>query len=321
MNIRRPLLALLLVTTSPAMVFAQSAYPTRPLRLVVPNPPGGTTDTLARLFAPRLAERLGQPMLVENRSGSNGNIATEIVARASADGHLILLGADAQIAVSPHVYKMAVDPVKDLTPIAALSTTRMILTVNSMVPARNFPEFLDYVKRANPPIAYASIGSGSLHHLAMEILKQRAGINMLHVPFKGGGPATIAVLAGEVPVMFGGNSTAAHTRSGKLRAIAAMSKTRSPLFPDVPTLNEFYPGLEVSTWIGLFVASGTAPSIVTRLHHEVNQLLADADLRERIRTAGGMEPLALGQDEFAALVRADYVKYAAVVKAVGVTVD
>ena len=200
-------------------------YPNRPVRLLVPNPPGGATDTIARVVAPSLGEALGQPMVVENRPGSNGNLSSELAAKAAPDGHTLLLGQDSQIVISPHLYaNLPFDTLKDLVPVATLVTTQMVLAVGPAVPAKSLQEFLKYARRANPPLAYASIGNGSQHHLTMEMLKARAGIELVHVPYKGGGPATVALLAGEVPVMFGGNSVTGHIKAGKLRGLAVAGK-------------------------------------------------------------------------------------------------
>jgi tripartite-type tricarboxylate transporter receptor subunit TctC len=313
---RRGILAMLtagVLGALPVAIAAQTAYPSRPTRLVVPNPPGGATDTLARIIAPRLGERLGQPVIIENRPGSNGNIATEWIARAAPDGYSMLLAADAQIAISPHLYKLSFDAVRDLAPVTAIGTTRMILAVNPKLPVQTLAEFVAHAKQANPPLAYASIGSGSQHHLVMEMFKSRAGIELLHVPYKGGGPATTAVIAGDVWVMFGGNSTAPHIKSGKLRALAVATATRSPAFPEVPALAESYPGMEVTTWIGLFVPSGTPPAVVRRLYADTQAVLAEAEILERFRNAGGMEPLPLSTAAFAALVLADHAKYGSIV--------
>src|SRR5262245_52574739 len=203
---------------------ARAQYPSRPIRLIVPNPPGGAADTIARVISPRLGEALGQPLVVENRPGSNGNLSSELVAKAVPDGHTLLLGQDSQIVISPHLYaNLPFDTLKDLVPVASLITTQMVLAVNPAVPAKNLQEFLEYARRANPPLAYASIGNGSQHHLTMEMLKQRAGINLLHVPYKGGGPATVALLAGDVSVMFGGNSVTGQIGRASCREREAMS--------------------------------------------------------------------------------------------------
>ncbi len=305
-----------------AAAAASAQYPARPIKLLVPNPPGGASDTIARVFAPRLAEALGQPVIVENRPGSNGNLSSELAARAAPDGYTLLLGQDSQIVISPHLYaNMAVDTLRDLAPVATLITTQMVLSVNPAVPAKTLQEFLEYARRANPPLAYASIGNGSQHHLTMEMLKARAGIELVHVPYKGGGPATIALLAGEVPVMFGGNSVTGHIKAGKLRGLAVAGKKRSATFPDLPTLGEFFPGLEVTAWIGIFTAAGVPAPVLSRLHGEINRLLSGADMREKVRGVGGLEPFISTPEEFAALIRAEYAKYGEVVKAVGAKID
>ena len=244
----RLLLALFFISSS---VCAQ--YPSRAIHLFVPNPPGGATDTVARVLAPKLGEALGQPVVVENRPGSNGNLAMEATAHAAADGYTLLLCADAQIVIGPHLYaQMPLDTLKDLAPVTTLVNTQMVLSVSPALPVKTLQEFVEYARRANPPLAYASIGNGSQHHLVMEMLKARAGIDLMHVPFKGGGPATMAILSGEVSAMFGGNSVSGHIRSGKLRALAVAGKKRSAAYPDLPRLSEFYPGLEVTPWLALF---------------------------------------------------------------------
>jgi len=325
MRANRPLVlagvaaALLLTLAAEA---ARAQYPSRPIRLLVPNPQGGATDTIARVVAPKLGEALGQPVIVENRPGANGNLSSELAARAAPDGYTLLLGQDSQIVISPHLYaRMPVDTLKDLVPVATLVTTQMVLAVNPAVPAKSFPEFLEYARRANPPLAYASIGNGSQHHLTMEMLKGRAGINLVHVPYKGGGPATVALLAGDVPVMFGGNSVTGHIKAGKLRGLAVAGKTRSETFPELPRLAEFFPGFEVQAWLGIFTATGVPAATLSRLHGETNRLLASAEMRDRIRNVGGLEPFISTPEEFAALIRAEYLKYAEVVKAVGAKID
>jgi tripartite-type tricarboxylate transporter receptor subunit TctC len=301
---------------------ANAQYPSRAIRLFVPNPPGGATDTLARVVAPKLGEALGQPVIVENRPGSNGNLAMEVTARAAPDGYTLLLCADAQIVIGPHLYaKMPLDTLKDLDPVATLVNTQMVLSVSPGLPVRNLQEFVDYARRANPPLAYASIGNGSQHHLVMEMLKSRAGIDLLHVPFKGGGPATVAILGGEVSVMFGGNSVAGHIKSGRLRALAVAGKQRSASYPDLPRLSELYPDLEVTPWLALFAPVGAPAAILNRLRAETGRLLADTETRERIRNLGGLEPYVTTPDEFAALLRAEHAKYGQIVKAVGARVD
>ena len=308
-----------LLVLSLAALSAAAQYPSRPIRLLVPNPPGGATDTLARLIAPKLGEALGQPVVIDNRPGSNGNLASEMAAKAPADGYTLLLCADAQIVIGPHLYaKMPLDTLKDLAPVATLVNTQMLLVVSPALPAKTLGEFIELARRTKPPLAYASIGNGSQHHLVMEMLKARAGIDLLHVPFKGGGPATTALLGGEIVAMFGGNSVAGHVRAGRLRALAVAGKERSKLFPDLPRLADVYPGLEVAPWLALFAPAGTPEAVLIRLRTEVNKLLQDP---EQIRRLGGLEPYITTPQEFQALLRSEFAKYAEIVKAVGVKID
>jgi tripartite-type tricarboxylate transporter receptor subunit TctC len=314
----RALAALLLLVCTG---LASAQYPARPIRLLVPNPPGGATDTLARVFAPKLSEALGQPVIVDNRPGSNGNVASEAAARAAPDGYTLLLCADAQIVIGPHLYaKMPLDTLKDLEPVASLVSTQMVLSISPALPVRTLPEFIEYARRTTPPLAYASIGNGSQHHLVMEMLKARAGIDLLHVPFKGGGPATVAILGGDVSVMFGGNSVAGHIKSGKLRALAVAGK-RSASYPDLPRLADFYPDLEVTPWLGLFGPVGLPAPILLKIRAETVRLLSEPDLQGKIRNLGGLEPYITTPEEFVALIRAEHAKYAQVVKAAGAKID
>jgi tripartite-type tricarboxylate transporter receptor subunit TctC len=299
---------------------AAQPYPQRPIRLLVPNPPGGATDNLARVIAPKLSDLLGQTVVVDNRPGSNGNLATEATVRAAPDGHTLLLGQDSQIVISPHLYrKLPFDTLKDLTPVASLVSTQMLLAVHPSLPVKNPREFVEYARRANPPLAYASIGNGSQHHLAMEMLKSHTGINLVHVPYKGGGPAMIAILGEEVKVMFGGSSAAPQVRSGKLRALALAGK-RNAAYPDLPALSEFYPGVEVNPWLGLFAPAGLPGPVLGRVRTETGRLLADPATRDRV-TGISLDPFVTTPQAFAAYVRAEYKKYGEVVKAARVTID
>ena len=314
---RAALAALMLLTAASAI----AQYPVRPVRLLVPNPPGGATDTLARVVGPKLSEALGQPVVIDNRPGAAGNLAAEATARAAPDGYTLFLAADGQIVISPHLHrKLPYDTLKDLAPIASLVTTQMLLAVHPSLPVKSVQELVDYARRANPPLNYASIGNGSQHHLTMEMLKTRASINLLHIPYKGGGPALVGLFGGEVSLMFGGNSVAPHVRAGRLRALA-MAGRRNAAYPGVPALFETYPGLEVNPWLGLFAPAGLPAPVMKRLREETNRMLGEADLRERLKNIGGMDPNITTPEEFAALIRADYAKYAAAVKTAGATID
>jgi len=305
-----------------AAAAAHAQYPSRPIRLLVPNPPGGATDTLARLVAPKLGEALGQPLVVDNRPGSNGNLASELAAKAPADGYTLYVAADAQIVIGPHLYaSMPVDPLRDLVPVATLVSTQMMLVMRPDLPATNLQEFIALAKKTAPPLPYASIGNGSQHHLVMEMLKARAGIDLLHVPFKGGGPAMTALLGGQVAAMFGGNSVSGQIRAGKVRALATAGRKRSSAFPDVPTLGETFPGLEVTPWLALFAPAGVPAGVLARVRDETSRLLANEEMRGRIRQLGGLEPFVTTPEEFSALLRAEYARYGAIIKSVGAKVD
>jgi tripartite-type tricarboxylate transporter receptor subunit TctC len=311
------LLAFVLAITFDA---GAQTYPARPVRLLVPNPPGGATDNLARVVAPKLAEALGQTVVVDNRPGSNGNLSTEATARSTPDGHTLLLGQDSQIVISPHLYRnLPFNTLKDLTAVASLVSTQMLLAVHPSLPVKSVPELVEHARRASPPLPYGSIGNGSQHHLAMEMLKSRAGINLLHIPYKGGGPAMVALFAGEVPMMFGGSSAAPHVRSGKLRALALAGR-RNDAYPGMPALSEFYPGLEVNPWLGLFVPTGLPPQVLSRLRDETGRLLADPDTVKRLRGIA-LDPFPSTPQAFSAVIRVDYEKFGEVIRKVGVTVD
>jgi tripartite-type tricarboxylate transporter receptor subunit TctC len=295
-------------------------YPARPIRLLVPNPPGGATDNLARVVAPKLTELLGQTVVVDNRPGAAGNLAAEAAAKATPDGHTLFLAADGQIVISPHLYrKLPLDTLKDLAPVASLVSTQMLLAVHPSLPVKSVAEFVAHARRSNPPLVYGSIGNGSQHHLAMEMLKSRAGINLLHVPYKGGGPALVGLFGGEVSVMFGGSSAGPHVRSGKLRALALAGK-RNPAYPGLPAMSETYPGLEVTPWLGLFAPAGLPAPVLKRLRQETGRMLADPDAQALMRRIN-LDPYPTTPKEFAALIRADYAKFGEVIRSVGVRID
>ena len=314
-----------IVSVALAALFAAPAlaqYPARPVRMIVSIPPGGAPDIAARVLGQKLSESIGQQVVVDNRPGSNGNIAAEIVAKSAPDGHTLGLFADSLITINPHIYaKMPVDTLKDLAPLASVAANQFVLSVNPALPVKTFKEFVEHARKANPPLAYASGGNGSQHQMCMEMLKQRAGINLIHVPFKGGTPATIATVGGETMAMFSGTSSAPQIKAGKLRGLAVTGKRRSAAFPELPTIGEFYPGYEVTIWLGLFAPASTPPAVLDRLRTEVGNALAQPDLKQKLMVAGGLDAFATTPGEFAALIRRDYDKYGRVVRQVGVKVD
>jgi tripartite-type tricarboxylate transporter receptor subunit TctC len=307
-----------------AALFAANAsaqYPTRAIHLYVPIPPGGAPDIAARVIADKLSQALAQPVVVENKTGSNGNVATEAIARAEPDGYTLGLIADSQVVVNPHIYKMQVDPLKDLTPVSTAAANQFVLAINPDIPAKTFPEFIEYARKHQPPLAYASGGNGSQHHLTMEMLKARAGIQLLHVPYRGGAPATQATVSGETAAMWAGSSNAAQIKAGRLRALAVSGGKRSAAYPDLPTIGEFYPGFENSIWLGIFGPAGMPADVLERLRTEIRRVLEAPETKERFNRAGGLEPLVTTPEEFKAMIQRDYEKYGAVVKKLGIKVQ
>jgi len=297
-------------------------YPARPIRLLISFPPGGASDLIARTLGAPLSARLGQPIVVENRPGSNGNLAGELAGRAAPDGYTLLLGPSSLLAVNPHLYaRMAFDPLKELLPVASLVLNELILAVNPALAVKSFQDFIALARAARPPLFYASIGNGSEHHLAMEFLKQQAGIDLVHVPYRGGGPAAIGVMAGDVAAMFGGGSVAPLIQSGKLRGLAVTGQRRSQLLPELPPIAEFYPGYEVTIWQGLFAPIGTPPAIVQRLRDDMGAVLAQPDIAEKLAVAGSGEPYVTTPSDFLARIRSDYARYGKLIKDAGLAVD
>ena len=286
-------------------------------------PPGGATDVIARTVGTPLGARLGQSVVVDNRPGSNGNISAELAANAKPDGHTLLLGSDSLWGINPHLYsRMPVDLRKAFVPVTNLITNQIILTVNpDKVPSKTFPEFIEYARKANPPLFYASIGNGSQHHIAMELLKLTAKINLTHVPYKGGGPAGIATVSGETVAMFGGGSVVPLVRSGKLRALAVSSSKRSPVLPELPTIGETYPGYEVTIWQGLFAPAGTPPDVIAKLRSEIHAVLRMPDIAKKLLNSGSGEPSLMSVEEFSAMIADDFVRYGKTIRDTGIKVD
>jgi tripartite-type tricarboxylate transporter receptor subunit TctC len=300
---------------------AAENYPTRPIRLYVAFPPGGAADIVARLVAQPLSARLGQPVVVENKPGSGGNIAGELIAHAAPDGYSLLIGPDNLFTINPHLFsKMSFDPLKDIVPVATVQSNVLVLAINPKVPAQDFKQFIALADRADQPLFYASIGNGSLHHLAMEMLKQEAGIKLTHVPYRGGGPAGIAVLAGDVAGMFGGGSVFPMVKSGQLRGLAVSSRKRSPELPDLPSISELYPNYEATIWQGMFAPAGTPQAIIDKVRREVSAILETKDFADKLAKSGSGEPYITTLDEFKARIHRDYERYGRIVKAAGVQV-
>ena len=312
----------LALVASTGALAQQPQYPSRPVKLVVTIPPGGAPDVVARVVGAKLTEGLGQPVVIENRPGANGNTAAAEVARAAPDGYTLLLGADSLIAINPHMYRsMPIDMLRDLTPVACLVTNQFVLSVNPSLPVKNFQEFIEYAKKANPPLNFASGGNGSQHQITMEMLKARAGINLVHVPYRGGSPATAATMSGEVAAMFAGTSTAPQIKAGRLRALAVAGAKRLPAFPDLPAINEFYSGFENSIWLGLFGPPGIPEDVLARLRAGIKQVLENPEIQQRLGKSGGLETRFLAAEEFNALIRRDFERYGKLIRDVGIKSD
>jgi len=296
-----------------------AGYPSRPVRLVVPFAPGGTTDVVGRIVAEKLSERLGQPFVVDNRAGANMIVGSEIVARAAPDGHTLLMVA-AGFAVNPSLRKkLPYDSERDFTPVGLVVGGPYLMVVHPSVPATTVSEFIAWVKARPGEVNYASVGAGSPPHLAAELLKIAAGIDMQHVPYKGGSAVVPDLIAGRVSVFFGSISTLGpHVRAGKIRAIAVTTAKRAPAMPEMPTFVESgLAGYEVNGWYGLLASGKTPRAIVARLNAVLTQALTDAETRARFMKIG-MDPAPGSPEEFAALIRSEIAKWAKVVRAAGI---
>ena len=300
--------------------FAQ-AYPAKPVRVIVPYPPGGGNDTLGRLFAAKLGERLGQPFVVENRPGAGTMIGTEAAAKSAPDGYTILLSSIATHALSPNLYaRVPYDPIKDFAPITLLGIAPTVLVVNSELPARNLGELISLAKTKE--LAYASGGNGTPPHINAEVFKSVAGVNLLHVAYKGGGPALVDLVAGRVHVMLDTAASAMpHVRGGKLRALALSAPKRSAEYPDLPTFAEAgLPQYDTNAWYSMHAPAGTPPDVVRRLNAELVAILRDPEILARFKQLS-TEPVGNSPEEFAAFVRAELDKYARIIKSAGIRLD
>jgi tripartite-type tricarboxylate transporter receptor subunit TctC len=295
---------------------AQDAYPSKPVRIVVPYPAGGVADLLPRTVGLKLSEKWKQPVVVENKPGASGNIGMAEGARAEPDGYTLVLAPTGNLTVNQFLFKdMPFDVVKDFTPVTVLATSPNVLVVHPSVPAKTFKEFVAYAK-ANPrKLNFSSPGSGSGAHLAGELLNVEAGIRSVHVPYKGMAPAVSDLVGGQVQMMFAGISTALqHIRAGRLVALAIASPQRSPQLPDVPTVAESgIPGFDVTSWYGIVVRAGTPPPVVRKLQADMAEALASSDVREKL-AALGLDPLGNAPDEFQRMIAAESRKWSEIVR-------
>lgn len=302
---------------------AQPAYPLRPISLVVPFPAGGSTDLVARVVAEKMSQDLGQQIVVENRGGAGGNVGSAAAAKADPDGYTLLMGTVATHALNPALYKkMPYDPVADFAPISLLVVVPNVLVVNPDFPAKDVAELIALLKAEPGKYSYASSGNGTPLHLSGELFKSMAGVDMVHVPYKGAGPALVDVMGGHVPIMFDNlPSSTEHIKAGKLRGLAVTTAERAPSMPDLPTVAEAgLSGYETYTWNALFAPAGTPPEVVARINEAAVKALADPDVQAKLMGFGavvdGSTP-----EELAAHVQAELAKWAPVVKASGAQID
>lgn len=305
------------------MSAAAQVYPSRPVRLVVPVAPGGTTDVLARVMAQHLQTRLGQPVVVENRAGGGYIVGMQAVAKAAPDGYTLILTSRGAMAVNPFLHEtLAYDPAKDFTPIALVASFPLILVVNPSLPVRSVPELLAYLRKHPGEVNYGSAGNSSSSHLAMELLQHQAGVKLVHVPFKGGGLAMNNLLAGNISLAFDSLTSAMpHVQAGKLRAIAIANPQRSILAPQLPTVAEGgVRDFDMSGWYGLAAPAGTPQPVINRLTQDVVAMMADPAVREAL-TSKGIEPIGKDAEAFASLVRSDTRLWRRVVKEARIQAD
>ena len=313
--------AWLLATAGLLTLSAASAqtYPTRSIRIIGPSSPGGGIDATGRILAAALTQSLGQQVVLENRPGAGGIIGTELAAKAPPDGYTLILTAAAALVVFPHTFsKLPYDPIRDFAPISLVASSEYILAVHPSLPVQTVKDLVALARARPGQIVFASTGNFSLPHLAGELLKQQGKIQMLHVPYKGGGPAAIAILGGEVSMMFGtGPTVVPHANAGRLRLIATAGDKRSKSLPELPTVAETLPGVEVSAWYGVLAPAGTPQEIISKLHAETVRAITNPKVMQQISNAGA-EAVSSTPEEFGAYIKAELARWGKIVKTTGI---
>ncbi len=309
---------MLLAAAMAALPVQAQDYPSRPIRFIVPFPPGGGTDTVARLIAGPLAERLQQQIVIDNRGGANAIIGTDLGAKAPADGYTLVFSLPASVSINPTLYRsLPYDPVRDFSPVIQLNTIALLLVTANALPVKNVTELIAYTKARPGQLNFASSGNGSSGHLGMELFNVTTGIRMVHVPYKGGGPAMTDTISGQMHMMAGPMIAAIpHVRGGRVRALAVMTPKRLKGFPDVEAMGETLPDFDASLWHGVLVPRGTPAAIVQRLGRELNDILRLPQVAERMATQGA-EAVGGTPAQFAALIKSDTAKYAKLLKTIG----
>ncbi|RPI44464.1 MAG: tripartite tricarboxylate transporter substrate binding protein [Betaproteobacteria bacterium] len=310
-----------LYVLSPAVVHAQ-AYPSKPIRFIVPWPPGGGADIMSRLINQQLGDALGQQVVIDNRGGAAGNIGAELAAKSPPDGYTIVFAYSGTHSINPHIYRRMPFKGSDLTAIIQLASVPQIVVVHPSLPAKSVRELIAIVKAKPGQLSYASSGNGAINHLAGELFKMRTGTDIVHVPYKGGGPAAVALLSGEVGMIFGEPaSMMGFLKAGKLRALAVTSGKRALSLPELPTVSEAgVPGYDVTSWNGILAPAATPREIVGRLNAELNKIIAAPAMRDRM-IGLGYEPVGGPPEKFDAFIQSELAKWAPVVKAAGVRID
>jgi tripartite-type tricarboxylate transporter receptor subunit TctC len=323
MNVQRWLSSLVVaVIVAAAGEVAAQAYPTKPIRLVAPSTPGDAPDVIARLVAERLSVVLGQQVIVENRPGAGGVVGCEIVAKAAPDGYTLIMGNAGSHGINAAVYsKLPYDILKDFAPVSQIAIAPNIFVINPGLPVHTIPEFIAYAKARPGQLSYASGGNGSSSHMSMELLKSMAGIDVVHVPYKGSTPALTDVISGQDAVMSVNMPPAVpHVKAGTLRALAVTTRTRAPSMPDLPTVAESLPGYETVAWFGVLAPAGTPKDVVNRLSVEIAKIARSPEMRERLAGMGA-EPVGGTPEEFGAVMARDIAKWTALAKSVGIKID
>ncbi|HEY9446488.1 MAG TPA: tripartite tricarboxylate transporter substrate binding protein [Burkholderiales bacterium] len=319
----RALLLSATVAAAAALAGAHAAetYPDRPVRMIVGFPPGGATDILGRVAAQHLTDALGQQVVVDNRGGAGGLIATELAAKGNADGYTLLFASIPHV-INPHLYRrVTYDAVRDFSPVALFVTVPLMLAAHPSLPAKDVKELIAYARARPGQVNYASAGSGSSSHLAMELLKSMAGVSLNHIPYKGTGPLLTDLIAGQVSVTIASAvPLIPQTKAGKLHALATTGTKRSAALPDLPTIGETVPGYEVTNWFGILAPAGTPRAIVGRMNQAINKALAEEPVK-KLLVSRGADPGGGTPEEFARIIKADYAKWGKVVKASGARVD
>jgi tripartite-type tricarboxylate transporter receptor subunit TctC len=317
----RSLLFVLLSGLLPAAALAQ-AYPAKPIRIMVPWAPGGSTDVLARLIGIKMSENWAQPAVVENKPGASGNIGSELVAKAPPDGYTLLVGSVSTHAMNPFLMaSMPFKGVDDFTTIALAAYVTNVLVTHPSVPAKSVPDLIALLKAQPGKYAYASAGNGSPNHVAAELFRRLAAVDMLHVPYKGGGPATAAIVGGQVGVLFTGlGNVWDHVKAGKLNLLAVTEERRSQLLPGVPRVNETLPGYEVAVWYGVWAPAGMPPELVAKLNAEVNRILKLGDVKQRLDLMGA-EHVSMSARDAHQLLQREYERWGKIIRESGIKAD